>query len=485
MKYQLFQPRPDDPENWDQQTAFFNSKNAGVTFLLGGNGAGTTETALGKVARFVLHQQPPPRADTPFWIIAGSYEQVMKACWKEKLHGHGRIPDSEVDWRRIRWYREKDGLPYTVPLKPWPGRPGKSWTLCFKSYEQGRQQMQAESIGGFLFVEQFPWGLLEEVLRGCREYDFVGNKLAEFTPVDPLLSEPLEAMMEEDTLPPDWGVYHANTECALKAGHITQQWFNTFFGMVSEEMRPTRMRGAFGGYEGLIYQRFSPTIHIIDDDQAMDEMVAGVFHSRGMDWGAGPENPFGCVWGYRTGTGACTIYDEYYSNDQNFTTHDHLKSVCDQWPWPAQHPCYGETFADPSDPGNIRLASKFSRYCDGYDNFNITPARNAVHEGIEYVQYMLAKNPVIGRPLLRISKRCKNLIRELKAYRWEKSSDRGINPRDAKPVPLKKNDHLCDALRYLLFSQADRLGHTAEAFSVVPDAKRHGVQLKRTRQRGR
>ncbi len=483
MTYAMFQPRPDDPENWDQQTAFFNSQNPGVTFLLGGNGAGTTETALGKVARFVLHLQAPPRKDTPFWIIAGSYEQAIETCLKEKLFGHHRIPSCEVDWARVKWYREKDGWPYRVPLKPWPGRPGRNWSLEFKSYEQGRQQMQARSIGGFLFVEQFPWGLLEEVLRGCREYDFVGNKLAEFTPIDPILSEPLERMLDEDDLPPGWEVLYANTECALKAGHVTQQWFDTFFGMISPEMRATRMRGAFGGYEGLIYQRFNPAIHIIDDDLAMDEMVPGVIHTRGMDWGAGPENPFASVWGYASRNGAHTIYDEYESNDQNLTTHDHLKVVCDQWPWPKEHPCYRDTFADPSDPGNIRLAAKFSRYCPDYPDFNITPARNAVHEGIEHVQYMLGVNPVIGRPLLRISKRCKNLIREIKSYRWEQSSDRGLNPRDAKPVPLKKNDHLCDALRYLLFSQADRLGHTASAMSVVPDAGRHGVQLKRTRRR--
>jgi len=172
-----------------------------------------------------------------------------------------------------------------------------------------------------------------------------------------------------------------------------------------------------------------------------------------------------------------TIYDEYESNDQNLTTHDHLREVFDRWPWPKENSLYGATYADPSDPANIRLAAKFSEYCPGYDNFNIAPARNSVYEGIEHVRYLLGVNPVIGRPLLRISRDCKNLLRELKSYRWEKSSDSGLNPRDARPVPLKKNDHLADALRYLLFSQADRTGQTAEAVARDREYGRHGIQF--------
>lgn len=474
--YQIFVPREDDPLNGDEQTAFFSSKHPGVTFLLGGNGAGTTETALSKVASFVLHEQPAPRKDTPFWIIAGSYEQTMEACWKEKLHGHNRIPSSEVEWPRVKWYREKDGWPYRVPLKPWPGRPGKNWLLEFKSYEQGRQQMQARSIGGFLFVEQFPWGLLEEVLRGCREYAFLGNKLAEFTPIDPLLSEPLETMLVEDTLPPGWAVYYANTECAMKAGHVTKQWFDEFFGMISPEMRETRMKGAFGAYEGIVYQGFNPKVHLVDSA----EFPEGVHHRRTLDWGSGPENAFVCLWAYKTGAGQWVVYDEYYSTNQLYTVHDHLKEVCDRWPWPQNNPHYGTTYADPSDPGNIRIASRFGEFCPDYPDIDMSPAKNAVFEGIEHVRYMLKVAPGLNGPRIKIVKSaCPNLVRQMKTYRWERSSDRGLNPRDARPVPLKKEDHAVDALRYLLYSEAAGAGYTIGNVKRRPDGGRHGVQLAR------
>ena len=71
--YAYWQPRKDQHERFDQQTSFFNSAAHGVIFLVGGNGAGTTETALAKAAKFVLSEQPPPRKDTPFWIISNSF----------------------------------------------------------------------------------------------------------------------------------------------------------------------------------------------------------------------------------------------------------------------------------------------------------------------------------------------------------------------------------------------------------------------------
>jgi pterin-4a-carbinolamine dehydratase len=134
---------------------------------------------------------------------------------------------------------------------------------------QGRHKMQAASIGGFGFIEQFPWGLFEEVLRGCREYNFPGAKLVEYTPVDPDLSLELEEMLENGHepeagripgaryLPKDWKIFHANTMCAMEQGHVDKKWFDEFFGMIPEDMLETRMKGLFSTFEGIIYKDFN------------------------------------------------------------------------------------------------------------------------------------------------------------------------------------------------------------------------------------
>ena len=489
--YYTFVPRPDQPDRYDQQTAFYNSRTNGVAWLIGGNGAGTTEVSLAKVARFLL-ETPPPRHDTPFWIISASYEMVCKACWKEKLNprgGHGHIPEEEVDWERIRWYKPNQGWPFEVPLKPHPDRPGKNWSISFKSYKQGRSQLQAEAIGGFLFVEQFEWGLLEEVLRGCREYSFPGSKLCEFTPIDPNLSIEIEDMIDNDRLPPGWEVYRANTECAMEAGHVSREWFGQFFGMVSDEMRETRMTGKFASYEGAVYKNFNPLVHLVDGTAPncpIDLATPNIHHRRMIDWGAGPENAFVCLWAYRTGSGVWHVYDEYYSTDQTMTTVDHLAVVSDRWPWPMHNPHYGTTWADPSEPDYFRMAAKLPLLSPGHEPIAISRAMNSVLPGIEHVQWLLKIDPALatdecpkGRPRLLIDKTaCPHLARQMRTYRWLRSSEIGINPQDAKRQPLKKEDHAVDALRYGVYSEAMLTGAVPEAKKREDRSASHGVMLK-------
>ena len=478
--YWFFEPRPDNVERGDEQTTFLNSLNPGVTFLLGGNGSGTTTAGLFKVAKFILEQQPPPHKDTPFWIIAESYQQVMDACWKEKLFGRGMIPESEIDRPRISWYKPNQNWPYRVPLKPWPGRPGKNWVLEFKSYAQGRAQMQASAIGGFLFVEQFPWGILEEVLRGCREYEFRGSKLAEFTPVDPERSINLEEMIDRDELPQGWQVCHANTECAVEAGQVSQEWFDEFFGMLPDEVKPVRCRGEFGKFAGQIYAGWNAKIHLVDDD--VIDFPDGVQYRRTIDWGAGPQNAFVCLWMYRNGLGQWFVFDEYYSTDQMRDTVEHLVAVQERsaiWQWKEGHPLYGTTYADPSSPASIRIASKLTNYRPDVKPISITPANNSVLEGIEHVQYLLKCEPALdGHPRLFVHQdRCPKLAQQMRIYRWERGSESGLNPRDARRQPLKKDDHTCDALRYCVFTEASRVGGTIDR--VANGHKTRAVQIQR------
>jgi len=63
-----------------------------------------------------------------------------------------------------------------------------------------------------------------------------------------------------------------------------------------------------------------------------------------------------------------------------------------------------------------------------------------------------------GDPKVVIDKdRCPNLIRELQTYVWEKSKG-GKFTRNAAPRPLKRDDHSCDALRYLLHTNSSAAG---------------------------
>ncbi len=388
----MFFPRPNQPQRHDEQSAFFGSTLPGTTFLLGGNGAGTTTTALIKMVDF-LQKTLPPRKDTPFWIVAQTFEQSMNVCWKEKLHGQQMLPPVQIDWERIHWHKPRNDWPFSVPLKPPPGAPGRNWMLVFKSCEQGRGQMQGESIGGFLFVEQFPWNLLTEVVRGCRDYNFCGNKLAEFTPVDPVLSAPLQEMEEEGRLPPGWAIYRANTECAVEAGHVTEQWFDQFFGMIPQSMRDVRTKGLWGGYEGAVYPEFDPAIHCLPDSW---DIPPNCHHRRMIDWGFGAENAFCCLFACRNGIGQWFVYDEYYSTNTSIDVIDHLKAIADMHPWPSHSPYYGVTWSDPSDANCLRIANSLPTHLPGYESFNCQLAKPDVQAGIQYIKRLLQCDPALA-----------------------------------------------------------------------------------------
>jgi len=85
------------------------------------------------------------------------------------------------------------------------------------------------------------------------------------------------------------------------------------------------------------------------------------------------------------------------------------------------------------DPSSIALIAAMRRA-----GLTVMPANNDVEIGIRSVTERLRMNTIL------ISPRCANFIRELETYRYEDNKD----DKTVKEVPLKINDHCCDAARY-------------------------------------
>lgn len=460
--------------------------------------SGTTTCALAKAVEFMI-TTPAPRHDTPFWIIAPTYKQCMGACWDEKLNQMGHLPPHVVEWTRIEWYKPKQNWPFSVPLLPLHGDSGKNWKLCFKSYKEGMQGMSAESIGGFLFVEQFPWGLLTEVMRGTREYTFFGNKLAEFTPIDPHLSAPLQEMEENNKIPKGWAIYRANTECAYEQGHVTAQFWEQWYATLPDSIKDVRTKGFWGGYEGLVYPDFNVFVHCLPDEW---ELPPNMTHRRAIDWGSGPNNAFVCLWLAKNQVGQIFVYDEYYST-KPVDTIVHLSNIQDKMYWPRNNPNYGVAWADPAAGDRFRIAANLPTYTHGqYEAMNIQAARNDQQEGIEHVQHMLKPdaalalpacmdirrlinpatdpNQLVPQPRLFVhKKKCPNLVREFRSYQYVKPAGKmSVNNVNPKPIPQDFDNHCMDALRYGLFSEAMLSGLTPSVISRQHQNKA-GIQPKK------
>ena len=496
--FAVWEPRPDCPEEFDQQTAYVNARDV-VSFCLGGNSAGKTAASAKKCADFLLSTRPP-RHDTPFWIIAQNYTQVCSVCWNEKLWEAGFLPKWEVDIDRIVWLKPTLNWPLMVPLKPWDD--GHNWMLEFKSYEQGRQAMQARSIGGFWFSEQVAWPIFLEVLRGCRDCMFPGGQFLEFTPIEPDLCVAVEHIM--DNPPPGWGFYRLNTE--RNRQNLATDWYDSFFGSVPDEMMATRKTGALATFEGVIYQSFNSAVHVIDDDSMA--WRSGVTHHRATDWGASAEHPFVTIWGCYDGMGEWTIYDEYWSTSQDAITQDHAAEVLARsiaWGYPEpdffvkpdsarayyvakvkdrvkelrpegvepiEGSVYGENFADPSRPGEMNAFN--------YWGIPTSSASNDVYKGIDLTRARFKVNPVTGKARLYFHQRCKHLIEEARKYRWTRKKPNALwTTAAARPVPLKKDDDTVDCLRYLIASVERGRGQTPSSADSRINSGREGLLLDR------
>lgn len=494
-----FRPRPDRPELYDEQTSFIDSNDSGVSFCIGGNGSGTTLAAACKLSRFLLYRQAPRRFDFPFWVVGPDFEQTIESFWKDKLHGWGFIPDCEIDWERVTWHDKRRFLPRTIPLLPWVnGEPKCNWTIEFRSTDQGRTAMQAREIGGFCLTEQFPWVILTEILRGMRRGNLPGSKFCEFTPIDPVLSKPLQEMMEEDSLPPGWKIYRANTKCNVDDpnSEVGQEWFDEFFGMVSPEMRDTRQIGSWATYEGLMYPSFNPKVHIFPNDKLSEWPIPPTaVHKRCIDWGTGPHNAFVVLWFAVDSHGKYYVYDEYYTTKAN-THEERMREVHRRDGWdlkmtgsapsttfelvrldPGVRPrwTYGvsscqQTYGPPDDPGMFRECAK---YCMPVSRMSLGP--NSYHPSVEHLQAMLGYDEHSyadnTSPRLFISKHCTNLIRELSQMRWQNPPRHAVNPRDAKPYEIEKDNHSPSALRGGLWSsRTDNLGGV-QGYRVEPPSR--------------
>lgn len=109
------------------------------------------------------------------------------------------------------------------------------------------------------------------------------------------------------------------------------------------------------------------------------------------------------------------------------------------------------------DPSAAALRAELSRR-----HIHCVDAENDVETGIQTMTTMIFRGTCL------VLDRCKNLLREIEGYSWDpKAAERG----DDKPI--KKDDHILDALRYCLTS------HKVAEYQPYkqnhdPDAYRHG-----------
>lgn len=479
-KYYSFQARPDDVDEWDEQTSFVDSQDR-FAICLGGTGSGKTESAAFKTAKYVLETKPP-RPRCPFWIVGDTYETVCDVCWVEKLSQH--IPEERI--HSFIWYQSKRQWPYSVSLRD-PDNPDEvGWILEFKSYDQGLDQFKSKSIGGYWCNEEVPLVIVEEIQGRCRDYNSPG--WADFTPIEVVSPEwpaIYDACMAGDEQSehhrPGWRFYHLNTE---KNTALAEGWAANFLKSVPSDMRDTRRIGTFSVLRGAVFKEWNEKLHVCEPFEIPHDWK----RIRGVDFGH--TNPFVCVWIAKEKTpdgDRYYVYDEHYEAGQ--LTKHHAEEIKER-EWPPddgiRHPSYGMTFSD-HDPQQM---AEFSQH-----GIQMTPALKAgnksmsgraisgINAGIETLRTLMGSRFPIedGKPLFQVFSTCVNFKREVRSYRWPEGTDK----KDPREVPIPKDDHSIDAVRYAIHSDMFKVTEPPKGVPTRHDWKpKHGVQLKTQRMAG-
>jgi phage terminase large subunit-like protein/uncharacterized protein YneF (UPF0154 family) len=169
-----------------------------------------------------------------------------------------------------------------------------------------------------------------------------------------------------------------------------------------------------------------------------------------------------CLWGARNRDGIWFIYDEHYRAQAPLE--EHAREI-NKRTWDATDPNYGPTFSDHDLQDMAELSLR---------GINCTPAvKHKPKVAIDYVRSLMMQMPN-KQPRLYILENCRNLLKELPAWKWKEGTD----GRDPKDEPVDKDDHSCDALLYMIYS--DHAGYqkqSSSGFKKKPNYKRRGVLI--------
>ena len=383
-------------------------------FLFGGNRSGKSETNVGyEACAAALNRHPnyelPPKAI--IWVCAETWPQVGTILWQEKMCNY--LPMAEI--KLIVWHNKQEVIPAYIHLK-------NGNKIEFKAYDQGRTSFEGRAVDLIVCDEQMPQDIFIECQ--ARLMDRRGRFTLSATPIIP---QPwLEKRIDEDRPTDDVFYADLNDNRKSRGGYVPDQEIDDLIADWPEEVQETRIKGRFGAFYGAVYKSFNKAIHVIEPMTPPADWQ----HYRSIDFGF--NNPFVCLWGAVNGDWEWFIYDEYYQKRELLSWHSEqiLKRV--------NGISYEATFADHDAQGRHELAAR---------DISTIPARKRVNEGIEKVQQKL-KVMENGRPRLFICKNCVYTIKEMIGYRYPDGTDTK-NPHDE---PIKKDDHTCDALRYLIYT---------------------------------
>ena len=430
-----------------KQLAFHkcNKKNR---WVFGGNRSGKTECGAVEVVYMArgCHPYRNIEKSTTGWVVSLS-TQVQRDVAQSKILNYLN-PDWIEDVVMLSGRKDnyKHGVIDYILVKNEFGTLSK---IGFKSCDQGREKFQGTSLDYVWFDEEPPYDIYMECKM--RVLDRNGDIFATMTPLKGMTFVYDDIYLNRFN---DENIWYEFMQWDDNP-YISEEAKNSMKASMSEAELKSRQFGEFIDVGGRVYPEFDENINVIEP------------FSIPFDWqdklsiDPGLKNPLSCHWYAVDYDGNIYIVAEHYERDKDIDYHSSkIHEISDELNWHRNSNGMLEALID-SAANQTTLASRKSVADLFYDHKILvnTNVNKDVFSGIQRVKSYLKNS--LGETKLFIFNTCKNLIREIKAYRWGNGDN-----------PVKVDDHSMDELRYYIMSRPE---------NKKPKENKSIVQLKKER----
>jgi len=315
----------------------------------------------------------------------------------------------------------------------------------FMSYEQEVEKFAGTSRHAIFFDEEPPEDIFNECLM--RLVDTDGSYWISMTPL-------IEMSWIKDRIYDPWSsgeesiyVQEVDTE---ENPHISIEALNRITRGLTDEEKLARRAGKFISHTGLVFAGSFSSKPYTEGGNVVHDILDENFHEYVKNWGHficmdhGYANPTVFLFCCYDAEGRIIAYDEIYEvrkivRENAYLYLQRVESL-------QIKPVY--VVGDPSiqNTSAITRTSIQTEYVE--HGVPVALGNNDVRAGLVRMQNRFAKRQLF------ITTRCVHTLKELENYRWDRFATSKLEARrNKKEVPLKKNDHCMDALRYGVMSR--------------------------------
>jgi len=410
----------------------FHQSEAKIRAFFGGNRSGKTTAGIMECLWWALGTHPfleTPPPPVRIRICAEDFQNYLKGVIMPKVEEW--VPPQTIKkyWAEDRQYEFKNGS-----------------VIELKSYEQPTIKFGGSEQHLILMDEEGPYEVYVENLM--RLISTRGKLVMTLTPIKGM-TWIIDKIYDSDEIDKHTGanrvaVYIAET---YDNPNLEVEEIREIEELVDEDSAEVRLHGLPIPKGVLVYPTFSHRVHVLR---------TSTLRKIPLDWSIyvgidpHPRNPSGVVFLAVDPDGNCIVFNEIYKKMGLPDLVAKIKKILGK-----RKPVAYVIDTSAKAPEIISGRSLFEELRDKYGIFCVT-ANKDKEQGIdrvnEYFRYKAASDgTIIRQPRLCILDCCSNLLRELRHYIWD--DYRQKESRNLKEQPIKKDDHLLDALRYIIMME--------------------------------